>query len=878
MQQHLWHKIIIYLFATIPIICQIITIPAQADNPVNPNPDTTQLPDKIGDHITEFVVFPVGLNVGKRTVKSGFFVRGKEDGAEAVDFANWLLPYDAVIEALKLNVTTLADGELEVKSPGLITRIDPKKIKSDAELGLVLTVEDLQTLFGVKAEFDINEYAIILEVPWENQSAGNLGEAENLIFLAGLPKIKNENINISAIEQKVNISGSDRQSTNYRGELTAVGSAFGSSWFLRTNQRDLTDQQTWNITDAQFFRPTNSTDYFIGSQRSFWQGQGDFWGFTYINRQGFTPPQTFGSGVVDSRQRLQASAIGRTIAGTAEPGTLARLVQGFGDRVIAEILVDSSGIYRFENIKNNSQFGSNNYRVLLYPQGRLTAQPEIQEASFTNVLGQIPAGTSAFIASAGMKRESSGNGSLLGNFSEFQGGIAGRWGLSESLTVGLGGVYEDSTKALGELFFRPTNIPVQVALFALSGEDGNVNADIRYEPFSSLNLTFNSDRFSQRSQINWRVFPNFSLFALNDSRDSTSGGLQINYAGKNISSFGRVSLDSKDRIRWNLLQRLGQLELTQRGNEIGTLSELTYKLSQKKWFDSGNSLLLSYETNSQNRNDNLLNVGWRYRSGERAIDGNYLWEFQLGYGLGSQGDGIITSLGTTILPGLSLRGRYQGVSVNSDQSTFSLDLVSSLSLQQGIKPGDRRSQHFRTQGGLLIQPFFDKNNNGKRDAGEEFYTQDAETLVIVNNRPIKYFLPDIQSDRILLRVAPGTYRLDLDPAGFPPDWQAKIAALAVDVIPGSYTPVMIPLILSYTVSGVVTDAQVNAVAGARVEAIETKQGTRRFSVTNGAGVYYLENLPQGNYQLKINGKFAGNLLLDDASEPFQERNLQYSSN
>lgn len=72
---------------------------------------------------------------------------------------------------------------------------------------------------------------------------------------------------------------------------------------------------------------------------------------------------------------LQAAAIGRIISGKAEPGTLVRLVQGFGDRVIAEILVDSSAIYRFENIKTENQFLGNNYRVLLYPQGRLTAQP-----------------------------------------------------------------------------------------------------------------------------------------------------------------------------------------------------------------------------------------------------------------------------------------------------------------------------------------------------------------------------------------------------------------------------------------------------------------------------------------------------------------------
>ncbi|WP_254447007.1 carboxypeptidase-like regulatory domain-containing protein [Dolichospermum sp. UHCC 0259] len=159
-------------------------------------------------------------------------------------------------------------------------------------------------------------------------------------------------------------------------------------------------------------------------------------------------------------------------------------------------------------------------------------------------------------------------------------------------------------------------------------------------------------------------------------------------------------------------------------------------------------------------------------------------------------------------------------------------------------------------------------------------------MIIINKRPIKSFQPDIRSDglrptigdRILLRLAPGKYRLDIDPAGFPPDWQAKIQALAVDVIPGSYTPVTIPMILSYTVSGVVTDTQGNAIPGAKVEAIETTQGTRRFSVTNGAGVYYLENLPQGNYKLEINGQLASNLKLEASSEPFQEMNLQQSGN
>ena len=145
-------------------------------------------------------------------------------------------------------------------------------------------------------------------------------------------------------------------------------------------------------------------------------------GFTSIQRQGFVPPQPFGGGSSDPRQRLQADAIGRTIAGKAEPGTLVRLVQGFSDRIIAEILVDSSGIYRFENIKSEINFWQIIIAVLLYPQGRLTAQPEIQQANFSTVPGQLPAGASALIVSSGLSGIFGKSKSVSGNFSDFRRG------------------------------------------------------------------------------------------------------------------------------------------------------------------------------------------------------------------------------------------------------------------------------------------------------------------------------------------------------------------------------------------------------------------------------------------------------------------------
>ncbi len=271
---------------------------------------------------------------------------------------------------------------------------------------------------------------------------------------------------------------------------------------------------------------------------------------------------------------------------------------------------------------------------------------------------------------------------------------------------------------------------------------------------------------------------------------------------------------------------------------------------------------------------NSLTLGWVYRSEQRAVDGSYLWEAKLGYGMGSQGNGIISSLSTAILPGLLLRSQYQGISLTTDQPSFSINLVSSLNFQRGIAPGNGRSDYLRTQGGLLIQSFFDSNGNGKRDHKEKFYTENPELMFLLNNKQLKSFKLEYQGDRLLVRLPPGRYRLDFDPSGFPPDWQATTNALAVDVVAGSYTPMIIPLVRSYICSGVVTDAQNNPVAGATIEAIQLDTNKRRFSVTNSAGVYYLEGLEQGNYILQINGQPGGKLKLDAASESLKELNLQ----
>jgi hypothetical protein len=163
-----------YLLSVL-LACYLLQRPACAEHNLISQVSSDTSPSSVNQGSENFTVFPVGLKVGKRNVLANIFVRGKEDGAQAVNFDNWLIPYDAVIQALKLKVESLPNGQLEVRSPGLITRIYPQQLINDPELGLVVSIKQLQTLFGVTAEFDINEYAINLTIPWLDKTPEEVG-------------------------------------------------------------------------------------------------------------------------------------------------------------------------------------------------------------------------------------------------------------------------------------------------------------------------------------------------------------------------------------------------------------------------------------------------------------------------------------------------------------------------------------------------------------------------------------------------------------------------------------------------------------------------------------------------------------------------------
>ncbi|MBP0021535.1 MAG: carboxypeptidase regulatory-like domain-containing protein [Cyanobacteria bacterium SBLK] len=822
----------------------------------------------------------VGIDINRRMAIAGTVVRGTEDGIQAINLSKWLIPLNIVREALNLEITPLEAGILEVRSPYAVARIDRDRLQRDPELGLVFSVAQIEEFFGISVEFDLENYALNFQTPRVAQTF-RPGASPPPVEIEGLEKIKPDDFTLSAIEQRIDIAGVSGNSSNTRGDMAIVGTVARGSYFFRLNQNNFSDSRTWSLAEGQYLQQGDRADYVLGTQATFWSSgeRGDFVGFTTIQRQGFTPPTYPRRGGFNPEERLRGQQVGRTIVGRAEPGTLVRLLLGSRD-LIDEVLVDSSGIYRFEEIPvGQNSFYQGGYRLFLYPEGRLSAQPEVRSPTFTNVAGQLEAGTSATIVSAGVRRVTgTPENGLLGELENIVVGVGRRWGISENFTFGLGAIADNNFRGLGELFFSPTGTNFQLGASILtpdSDETWDINSEVYFRPVPQFWARFNSDRFSRRLNVNWRVFPNLSLLGIYDNINGLAGGIQSVSGGNNYFGFVRATLDEENHFRWNLIQRLGTVEFTQQGTEIGSTSQLDFNLSGNSFFDWGHSFLLGYETRNFGSDNELATLGWRYRSPERAKDGRYLYEVELGYGVGSLGSGFVATAQTTVIPGFLLRAIYQGISVTSDRESYRLELLSSINLQPRLSQGDRRSERLRTRGGLAVLPFFDENGNGEKEAGETFFSEGAEYLLILNNQPIATFRPTIENRQILLRLPPGVYRLDLDPAGYPIDWQPLESAYGFEVIAGSYTPIYVPFIPAYSLSGVVTDATGNPVSGATVEVLNSVNGDRGFSVTNMAGVYYIEGLQQGVYQLLINNQLTDpdEIVFEPGSERFQELNL-----
>jgi Carboxypeptidase regulatory-like domain len=797
-----------------------------------------------------------------------------------IKLEQWLVPFDATLKLLEIQQQQLANGEIELTSPYLLVRLHPIQLRSHPQLGKAITIGELQKLPGLKIGFDDREIALKFSYALPKNPPQPAASTPT-VNLDGLVTVNPPTANLSALNERINLSGSANNQLNTQGEFKAVGTVLGSSWYLRVEQPQLTNLRTWGLSEAVIINQSASADLISGSQSPFWRRQGNptgsYWGVTTIQRQDFTPPTSLSGGDFVPNERLQSSRLGRTVIGQAQPGTVVRLIRGFSTEVVGQVLVDSSGVFRFENVvvSKDAEFGSG-YRLLLYPSGQLTADPQVRDVTFTTVPGQLPVGSGAWIASAGVNYNR-GATEFIGKFDGFQGGAAYRRGISESLTVGAGVIADPiALRGLGEVFWQPTGVPLRASISAVTGHRWDIVSSINYQPGSNFSANFSSDKFSSRGDLNWQLTPKFTASSKYDSLSGVAIGGNYNFSlAPNSNSNIQGTLDSKSFLRWSANHQQQNWRLGVQGNEISLNSEVSYQLPSAT--GSTQNLVANYQSTSSISPTTFGQLIWRYQSTG--------FNSELGYGWSGFGRGANAGIGITFAPGLQLMGRYQGISAFTSRENFSLELQSTLDLQGGRQSTTTRVEELRTRGGIAIQPFFDRNGNGTQDSGEASYWHPE--LISLNNKALNPSQTNKLADRIEVRTAPGSYRIDLNPASIPPHWRSSLVSAAgkpldsvrVNVALGGYTTIFIPLTPIYTVAGIVFDAVGKPLPHVEVAAVNlASTDLRRATTAKADGSYEFADLPLGAYQLSVAGQPQPTTISILSSSPvLQKIDLQHIS-
>ena len=142
-------------------------------------------------------------------------------------------------------------------------------------------------------------------------------------------------------------------------------------------------------------------------------------------------------------------------------------------------------ILLFDNVPITGIGG--NYRILLYPNGQLASIPIEEEPVFLNLPGQLTKETSSLIVSGGLSRQTQIN-DFFGNFTDVRGGIAYRHGVSDSLTLGAGIVYDRDLLGLVDIFYQLSLGTYNLQVNGQSPEPAMITINPDGETLQELNL------------------------------------------------------------------------------------------------------------------------------------------------------------------------------------------------------------------------------------------------------------------------------------------------------------------------------------------------------------------------------------------------------
>ena len=264
-------------------------------------------------------------------------------------------------------------------------------------------------------------------------------------------------------------------------------------------------------------------------------------------------------------------------------------------------------------------------------------------------------------------------------FEDFRGGITYHHGIAQQLTMGVGFVYEDNLVGFTQLTYDSNILPIKTTVSVLKKESTTaLHSHVRFQPANNFVVNYYGDEEKQKFDADWGIYPGVSLTAKGNSKDeSYSAGMKVAIRSNYFALSASAVLDHEQNLQWQLNSQIGSFKFAHSNNKNKSNLELSNKLLDLDSLSFQCSAFVRYETReAKQEQQEFVLWGGKLESKIKVGNSKSLWNFDLGYGESTHGQGWIANGTVALQPDLFLKVNYEEISAVSDETKIKLELSS----------------------------------------------------------------------------------------------------------------------------------------------------------------------------------------------------------
>ena len=312
---------------------------------------------------------------------------------------------------------------------------------------------------------------------------------------------------------------------------------------------------------------------------------------------------------------------------------------------------------------------------------------QLSKLNYTESAPILATGSSSLTFSGGGNRNLTPKSTLArdkyksSEFEEFRGGITYHHGIASQVVLGVGFVYENSLAGFTQLTYDSDILPVTTTVSLLAKDSTlDLHSHVKFQPTPNFAIDYYHDREKQKFDLNWEVAPDLTFVGKGNSKnESYSAGIKVAIREDYLSLTTTAELDNQSNLQWKINSQIGGFQLVYSSTQRERSLELDAKMFDLPELGLQCFNFVEYQSKfkkAQDEFEDFIVWGGKLQSARKIDRHRHLWSWDLGYGSGVHGRGVLINGSVALKPNLFLKLKYQTISATSDDTEVKLELSS----------------------------------------------------------------------------------------------------------------------------------------------------------------------------------------------------------